>query len=134
MVPTYKKRIYWALAVVLLVWPLLHFGMVQTYHMNAWRFFGWAMYSVPYPVIYLSVFDDKGFEVDLNLPQNKKVADAFSADRVHYGDLLEPKELSSFLLSQNPAMKTVMVEVSTVFLDADTGSIKERKRRYIYGR
>ena len=134
MVPQWKKRIYGLVGAALVVWPLLQYGMVQTYHMNAWRFFGWAMYAVPYPVIYLVVHDDKNVEIDLSVPQVKPVADAFSAGRVHYGDLLEPQELSSFLLTEDTTRERVTIEVSTVFLDAESGSIKERKQRYVYGR
>jgi len=131
MVPRWKKRIYGFVGVALLIWPMLQYGMVQTYHMNAWRFFGWAMYAVPSPVTYLSVHDDKGVKVDLSQPSIKKVAVAFSAERVHYGDLLEPQALSSFLLTQEASWESVTIEVSTIFLDAASGSIKERKQRYV---
>lgn len=134
MMPRFKTRICVFLAVLLMTWPLLQYAMVQTYHMNAWRFFGWVMYGVPSPVIRLNAYGDDGVPINLGESSFKSLADKFSSKRMHYGDLWVPHELSAVILNEKPQTKTLVIEVATVFLEAKTGSIKERKQQYAFQR
>lgn len=36
-----------SMLVSLLVWPLLHYGLINTTDLSPWKFFGWAMYCEP---------------------------------------------------------------------------------------
>ena len=129
-----KKCVYGILAAVLLIWPWVQYGMVQTYHTNPWRFFGWAMYAMPSPGIRLTASSDTGDKIYLQAAELKPWADAFSAKRMHYGDLLTPHELADVILDKNKQIKAVSLNVSTIVLDASTGSIKERKQTFVFSR
>ena len=42
-----KKRIVIAVLLVLAVWPLVHYVLVQTSGLSPWKGAGWSMYCVP---------------------------------------------------------------------------------------
>ncbi|MBL93335.1 MAG: hypothetical protein CMH56_16165 [Myxococcales bacterium] len=129
-----KKRIYLALAVLLLVWPWVQHSMVQQVHINPWRFFGWAMYAMPSPGIRIAAADDKGQRIDLTQQPLRGFSDTFSAKRMHYGDLLEPYDLADAILAEYPKMQSVSLDVSTIMLEPATGNIKERKQTFVFSR
>ena len=130
----FKKRIYWTLAILLLVWPWVQFGMVQQYHINPWRFFGWAMYAMPSPGIRIAAVDGKGQRIDLTQQPLRGISDAFSAKRMHYGDLFEPHDLADAILVAYPKMRSVSLDVSTIMLEPAIGNIKERKQTFVFAR
>jgi len=42
-----KKRVLFVALVFLAVWPILHHGIVTTYDMDPWLYFGMSMYARP---------------------------------------------------------------------------------------
>ena len=52
MIPTrIKKRVVFVAIVILALWPIVHHGVVATYDINPWLFFGLSMYTRPRPFI-----------------------------------------------------------------------------------
>lgn len=47
--PTFRKWLGRALAAVLLIWPLLHIGLVHLRDLNSWKLAGWGMYATMHP-------------------------------------------------------------------------------------
>ena len=46
-----KKRVLFVALVFLAVWPILHHGIVTTYDMDPWLYFGLSMYARPRPIL-----------------------------------------------------------------------------------
>ena len=52
MIPTrIKKRVVIVAIVILALWPIVHHGIVATYEINPWLFFGLSMYTRSRPII-----------------------------------------------------------------------------------
>ncbi len=52
MIPTrIKKRVVFVAIVILALWPIVHHGIVATYDINPWLYFGLSMYTRPRPFI-----------------------------------------------------------------------------------
>ncbi len=52
MIPTrIKKRVVFVAIVILALWPIVHHGVVATYDINPWLYFGLSMYTKPRPFI-----------------------------------------------------------------------------------
>lgn len=48
MIPTrIKKRVVFVAIVILALWPIVHHGIVATYEINPWLYFGLSMYAKP---------------------------------------------------------------------------------------
>ncbi len=46
-----KKRVLFVALVFLAIWPILHHGIVTTYDMDPWLYFGLSMYARPRPIL-----------------------------------------------------------------------------------
>ena len=46
-----KKRVLFVAIVFLAVWPIIHHGIVTTYDMDPWLYFGMSMYARPRPIL-----------------------------------------------------------------------------------
>jgi len=46
-----KKRVAFGAIVFLAVWPIIHHGIVTTYDMDPWLYFGMSMYARPRPIL-----------------------------------------------------------------------------------
>jgi hypothetical protein len=42
-----KRILACILLVAVCIWPMAHYGLVRALDLNPWKWFGWAMYTVP---------------------------------------------------------------------------------------
>ena len=130
---TTKRRIVQVLLVLFMVWPLVHVQVVETYDVNPWRLFGWAMYCVPTYEPSVRVFgwvDDGSGE--LVLPPDPRVQmelELFIRQRGQVGDLASAEVLAAELFRVYPRLEGLTVAVSHPIYQRETASFESVIRR-----
>ena len=97
---------------LLMVWPLLHFGLVRAYDMNPWKLGGLAMYTAPpesYGVDIYGYATGDRVNVSLSRTDNALFGEFVHRSRV-LGRLVSPRQLAEQLLSGNSELDAVVVE------------------------
>jgi hypothetical protein len=93
-----RRAVSWALAAVA-AWPVIHLVACRVWHLNPWKFGGWAMYAVPPPRVQLDVRILDGGE-DWKSPAAIGGADAAhtlarcAARRREWGALFSPVDIA----------------------------------------
>ncbi len=132
----FKKKIYVMLACALVLWPLVQHGLVRTYGVNPWRFFGWAMYAVPSPTLRIH-HEFTNIEMGEEIKKKRSYKNAikeFSQRRAHWGELEKPQHLADTLFTLVPEGRELRITVSSVYLDTPTAMLKERAQTYTFSR
>ena len=114
----------------LLAWPPLHYGLVERYDLNPWKFFGFAMYCAPTLPVQLDIeMVQRGRVIkvqvaDLPLPL-RAACRRFALDRSVLGTFREVRPLAFRLLRALPTAEAVRIDVRHAHIDRATGSIVE---------
>jgi hypothetical protein len=134
-----KARIAVAGLAALLVWPPVHWWLVETRALDAWKFFGFAMYcrpSIPPSLDAWILVSGQRHEY----PAAKWPADTrlvlrrFLRDRQILGTLRPPNAVAHAILRTRPDAEQVLLVVRHPQIDRRTGLIAEREFRYGYVR
>ncbi len=116
--------------VALLAWPPLHYGLVERYELNPWKFFGFAMYCRPTLPVQLDIeIVERGRVAQLpvrDLPLPLRAAcRRFAIDRSVLGTFREARPLALLLLRACPWADAVRIDVRHPRIDPTTGRIVE---------
>ena len=114
----------------LLAWPPLHFGLVERYELNPWKFFGFAMYCLPTLPVQLDIeMVEQGRVVRLpvrELPAPlRALCRRFQIDRSVLGTFREARPIALWILRSRPKVEAVRIDVRHARLDPATGRIVE---------
>jgi len=95
-----KKRVVFFAIVFLGIWPIVHHGIVTTYEMDPWLYFGMSMYARARPTIYIgameAAYPGQPFQpvnrdaVQASLPLQRNL-EMLTNDRSNYGTLYNPE-------------------------------------------
>lgn len=135
-----KQRVVLVWLVIFGLWPILHYGLVQHYHLSPWRFFGWAMYCLPkQPVdVDIQVVTDDGSRQLRMQPQDRALlrreVREFERLREMWGKLLPPDDLAEFFFDRFPAIVAIEVRLEQLVLDRKTALLVGREYQYDYRR
>ncbi len=116
------------------LWPLAHHAAVRLWHLDPWRFFGWAMYAAPTPYIELHFVErvEGQFRV-LQLPQELRAqAAAYANARVRWGELYPPHALARAIARHRPQADGLAIVVRRYVLDRATSRFRYEDRQYSY--
>lgn len=137
-----KRKIAIAMLVATTAWPLVHHGLVRSFGLNPWKFFGWSMYAAPsfrvigYP---LSLADGRVLSSDGLTSEAKQrlvsVFHDFSSKRIEYGRLLPPDAFARALFTEYPEEEGIEIVLKRIGLDRKPSKIGELERfHYEYHR
>ncbi len=113
MIPTrIKKRVVFVAIMFLAIWPIVHHGIVTTYDMDPWLYFGMSMYARPRPTIYISAMEaaypGQPFQsvnrdaVQASLPLQRNLQ-MLANGRTNYGTLYNPEPVVEEMFDAFPS-------------------------------
>lgn len=134
-----KQRLVVALLGLLAVWPLVHAGLVARYHIDPWRFFGWAMYCTPKLPVRVSIYERRGDarvpiaarDLDPTLRQARR---RLLNRRRRWGILAPVDGFGRQLLAARPAAEAIEIELDHWYLDPASARIAARSETFTYRR
>ena len=113
-----KQRVVLIAVIVLTVWPLVHYFVVQNTDLSPWKGFGWAMYCEPHRVFViraLSVSDEtRLLPTDELLRKDAKfrhIWSLFERGRVALGGAVRPDEIARLLARAYPNDPRIQIVV-----------------------
>ena len=132
-----KKHAIVGLLLLFAVWPATHYVLAQRYEFDPWRFFGWAMYTVPdtrVEIYAAEVYGEKARPIDLASPPALSAAREFAHRRSILGKWAPPHDLAQGLMQHYPEADGMMIQIRRWVLDHDTAMIKPRDTVYRFDR
>lgn len=117
-----------AVALGLLLWPLVHWGLTRTIESDPWSLGGWAMYATPRPTVEVS------YEADgkpCSVPQAcQSELKRFLVWRKAFGIVVSPARLSACVSKHIPKTQKLSAFVSTSSLNGTTQRIETKTMEY----
>ncbi|MGD9762297.1 MAG: hypothetical protein AB7V27_01090 [Candidatus Binatia bacterium] len=134
-----KQRLVFCVLSLLAAWPLAHMALVARYHIDPWRFFGWAMYCTPKFPVQMTVYevvDGRRARIALRdfEPALRRSARRLMSQRLLWGRLAPVDRFGHTALATRPAADAIEVGVSHWYLDPSTARIAARRDTYRYTR
>ena len=132
-----KKRLLKVMLVLFALWPVAHGFLVESFVVNPWRLFGWAMYCVPTyePQVRFFGFSD-GKSGEIVFPSDHPRAEI---ERVRYirargqiGDLASPEVLAAELFEIYPKLDGLAIDVSHPVYRSKTRSFEPLLSRRVF--
>ncbi len=106
-----KKRVAFVAMVFLAVWPIIHHGIVTTYDMDPWLYFGLSMYARPRPILGVTALEaaypgesfrsvnPDALQADSSLQRNIRM---LTDGRAWYGTLHNPEPVVAEMFDAFP--------------------------------
>lgn len=133
---TTKRRLALVVLALLLLWPPVHYALSRAYHLDHWRFSGFAMYTRPTDQPLLEFADtlaDRPLDparLRSALGHDVTRIDAFVARRKLWGELARPDALARLILSRLPELAELTITIDTVGLAPGDDFLSYRASRY----
>ncbi len=134
-----KQRLVAVTLALLALWPLVHIAVVARYHVDPWRYFGWAMYSQPKLPVRISVYERQGDERlriaarELD-PALRKARRRLVNRRLRWGTLAPVDGFGRQVLAARPEAEVIEIDVHHWYLDPATAHIATRSESFVYRR
>jgi hypothetical protein len=127
-----------ALVLFVALWPLVHRGVVATWHVDPWKLGGFAMYTTWQSTVVALFRPEAGglrlvAEDDLSVPARDALA-RFRARRSALGRLASPDDAMRLVQAGRPDLAHVVVVVQRLWLDRETGLVASEKEILPYVR
>lgn len=138
MIARGKRRLAAAVLIVFTAWPLLHYGLVQRYRLDPWKFGGWAMYTVINFLPQIEVFAIRGGDrqqIGLgshNFPASRAAREALVFDAKFYGELADAEPLARAAASEVGDEVPIEVVITRYFLDRSSARMSATRRSFFY--
>ena len=135
-----KKRISAGIIVLIILWAIVHVGVVGLFDMDPWQFFGFAMYAVPASYQWVHVYKLQNGEEKLilaaRMPTEMRIEHSrFKRVRAVLGNLVAPHALAEKALEELPYIDGVKiycvrdsVSAKTSLLEVNTAVVYTYKR------
>jgi hypothetical protein len=140
------------LLALVLVWPPIQHGLARTYDLDAWAFFGWAMYAVPNLRVNVRAARLEAPAASLRAPAaslRAPAADAspdwnaisvgsydalraFAERRGRWGALLPPDTLARDLFRAQPDLPGILIRVRRWQISRETSRLVPSDTDYVY--
>jgi len=134
-----KHRLVFILLLLFAAWPLVHYGLVQRYQLDAWKYGGWAMYVVPArnPELRASIrVEDEWQPLDVERMDDVLRGEAlrFAHKRRVQSFRVEPSDLGRVILERHAEVQETRITVDDFKIDPETGRVQLQTFVYDYAR
>ena len=135
---TKERVVHWSVA-VFLVWPLVHFCLVQSHDINPWKLGGWAMYVQPRLDTFVQIRELRG-ERQVALPQGELPTPIVAALGEYQrrwnelGSLVDPDRVARLMLATRSDAEGVVIATRKWAFDADSASFAMEEVQHLYRR
>jgi hypothetical protein len=125
-----------AIVGLVLVWPLVHAGLVARYGIDPWELFGWSMYALPAPRVQVRVDVERGGETRplRAMGARRQRVKAFARRRIGLGTFASPEPLARALLSEDATLDAVVIVTREISLDRKSARLVARDERHRFER
>lgn len=127
---SWSWRVLTLLTTVLVVWSPAHFVAQSVYEFNSWKFWGFAMYSEPYPLerLYVQAYQNHvPADVTAELVNYPCYSQHRLGELAAYGMLSEPASLLRCVLEMNPDSEHASVVVELQQYRVSTKRFREMR-------
>lgn len=117
-----RQRVMMAIVVFVLVWPLVHLGLVARYRLDPWEFFGWSMYALPAARVQVSVEVERGGEVFplRAMGEMRRRVRNFARRRTALGSLASTEPLAREIFAGDSTIDAVIIVTRAIELDRES--------------
>lgn len=124
-----------AALIAVFLWPPVHHGLVRSFDLDPWSFFGWSMYAVPNLRLNVRAARlEAGSAPDWNAisPALYGPMRAYALKRQRWGELLPPDALAEQIFAEQPEHPGLLIRVRRWVIDRDSARLQPRDRDYRY--
>ena len=125
--------LYAAIIVGLLIWPVPHYWLTQTFETDPWKNMGLAMYATNYDVGVSARYQKGGsdwIEVK-STPETDALFDAYVSIRRTRGVFANPDPLAAALIEETEA-EALQVQVKVKMLEGSQGRMRPLGRHFFH--
>lgn len=125
MTGTVRRTMMAGIVGLVLLWPVVHLGLVATADVDPWEFFGWAMYSKPAVRIQIRVDVERGGETRPLRAMGElrqRVVD-FARRRASLGEFAPPTDLVATIFESDGTIDAVVIMLRHVRLGLDSARL-----------
>jgi hypothetical protein len=125
-----------AIVAFVLVWPLVHIGLVARYRLDPWEFFAWSMYAVPAARVQVRVEVERGGEVFplRAMGDMRRQVRNFARRRTALGSLAPTGSLAREIFAGDSTVDAVIIETREIVLDRESTLLVTRDVRHRHER
>lgn len=122
MSPRVRRNSMLAVVLLVLVWPVVHLGLVALTRVDAWEFFGWAMYSKPATRVQIRVEVERGGQAKplRAMGELRRRVEEYARARTALGDFSSPADLLAATFASDASIESVVIIERDVQLDLDS--------------
>lgn len=129
-----RRRAMLGLTIAVVLWPLIHLGLVARAGIDAWELFGWAMYSRPEARIQVRVDVERGGRREplRAMGELRHRIVQYARLRTTLGRLASPDALLEAVFSSDASIEAVVIVLRRVELDRELAMLvahDEQNRR-----
>ena len=131
-----RQRAMVGILLAVLLWPVVHLGLVARARVDPWELFGWAMYSRPAARVQVAVDVERaGRLVPLRAmgEMRRRVGD-YARARTALGRFARPDDLLTAIFESDPSIEAVEVVLRDVSLDLDSALLVAQDERLRFER
>ena len=132
----FRRRVMLAIVVFVLVWPLVHIGLVTRYRLDPWEFFAWSMYAVPAARVQVRVEVERDGEVFplRAMGDMRRQVRSFARRRTALGLLAPTESLAREIFAGDSTVDAVIIETREVVLDRKSTLLVTRDAQHRHER
>ena len=138
MIARGKRRVAAAVLIAFTAWPLAHFGLVQSYRLNPWKFGGWAMYTSVNFLPAIEVFAVRGDSREQlglgghGFPASREAREQLVFDVNFYGELADPAPLALAATAEAGDGVAIEIVIEQFFLDSNSARVSVARRSHFF--
>lgn len=135
-----KRKISLCVLALLCAWPLVHYALSRSCHIDHWRFSGFAMYTRPTDRPVLEVVGEVNGQplsqpaLAAALGKDASRIDEYLDHRRLWGELAPPDGLARLILARIPQLAEVTLYIDTITLRPGDDSLSTFTDRYLCAR
>jgi hypothetical protein len=130
-----RRRALLGLTIGVILWPIVHLGLVARAGIDAWELFGWAMYSRPEARVQVRVDVERGGtrEPLRAMGALRRQIERYARDRSTLGRLASPADLLEAVFASDASIEAIELVRRRVELDRGTAMLvaQEEHERYL---
>lgn len=120
-----RRRVMLGITLAVVLWPIVHLGLVARADIDAWELFGWAMYSRPEARVQVRVDVERvGAREPLRaMGDLRRRIEQYARARTSLGRLASPEALLEAVFASDPTIDAIVIVLRDVMLEHDSAHL-----------
>jgi hypothetical protein len=131
-----RRKVMLAIVAFVLVWPVVHVGLVARYRLDPWEFFGWSMYALPAARVQVRVEVERAGEIRplRAMGAMRRRVTAFARRSTALGAFAPTASLAREVFAADATIDAVIIVTREVVLDRASAMLVARDVRHRHER